>query len=508
MDTVQTKRKANEFVQQLREIEPHSTDRLGLTFTTLFTRFCSYINWEPQPQSERSKLQHQLIRILERRFPRCNYCFSLNRNIKCWKLEFKPRFDNDSEVYIYKRTRSNAVHNTRSHCDQMLIEHYDQDLADASTRFNKLPESQGCCSSEELSATGTALTSKAVSARSAMECNKGKSKRTSTSSVTIGTRSHLSRRNRMNCPAHIHAVLNTTRRKFENALNPSASPMFITQQVRKVLDSDGFVVIPNVIRTELIEELKRYVILKMESEGVFDSSAYLEVGGPRHTIGLVTKYGWTKLDYTGPFQHILASDTGIYLLTCELLGATRLVPNFYEYKVSHPSTVKRKAGTKFEFIHVDGNYQKLLELADVGIDFTKLFYQIIVPITDMEPDGATVSFAKGFHKYWESVTRRALKHNCWTRRGWKATNPMKHIRKGDVDRYITSKWTPVTAASGSVIVFNSVLPHAPSMNKSGKVRIAGYNFYAPLISEQDVTHPERASSFLPNSLGAVRTSVS
>jgi len=283
--------------------------------------------------------------------------------------------------------------------------------------------------------------------------------------------------------------------------------MFITQQIRKVLECDGFVVIPNVIRSELIEELKRYVVLKMESEGVFNSSAYLEVGGPRHTIGLVTKYGWTKLDYTGPFQHILASDAAIYLLTCELLGATRLVPNFYEYKVSHPSNVKRKAGTKFEFIHVDGNYQKLLDLVDAGIDFTKLFYQIIVPITDMEPDGATVSFAKGFHKYWESVTRKALKQNCWTRRGWKATNPMKHIRKGDVNRYITSKWTPVTAPRGSVVVFNSVLPHGPSMNKSGKVRIAGYNFYAPLVSDQDASHPERASCFLPNSLSAVRTSV-
>jgi len=45
------------------------------------------------------------------------------------------------------------------------------------------------------------------------------------------------------------------------------------------------------------------------------------------------------------------------------------------------------------------------------------------------------------------------------------------------------------------------------MNKSGEVRLAGYNFYAPLLSEQDIVHPERAVSFLPNSLEAVRNSV-
>jgi len=258
--------------------------------------------------------------------------------------------------------------------------------------------------------------------------------------------SYVQKRNRMTCPAQIHALFNASSLSFHNSLNVSTSPIFINSGIRETLNRDGFVVVPNVVTNELIQQLKRYVMLKMESEGVFDSSAYLEVGGPRHTIGLVTKYGWTKLDYVGPFQQILSSDAAIYLLICELLGATRLVPNFYEYKVSHPMSAKRK-GNKFEFIHVDANYKKLLDLIDAGIDFTQLFYQIIIPITDMVPEGATVCFAKGFHKHWESITRNAIQSNLWTRRGWKATNPLNHITEEDSKRYITSRWTPVTAPS-------------------------------------------------------------
>jgi hypothetical protein len=134
----------------------------------------------------------------------------------------------------------------------------------------------------------------------------------------------------------------------------SKQPLFVTPTVRKALREDGLAVIHNILPDVVLKELRRYVTLKMESEGILDPQAYLVMGGPRHTVGLVTKFGWLKLDYAGPIQQILAADPALYVLMCELYGLSRLMVNHYEYKVSYP---RRNTGGKFydgvqyEFMH-------------------------------------------------------------------------------------------------------------------------------------------------------------
>ena len=80
----------------------------------------------------------------------------------------------------------------------------------------------------------------------------------------------------------------------------------------------------------------------MDSDG-----SYLTYGGPKHTIGLVTKYGWT-----GPVQQALFVP-GIYKIACELLGTNQLTVNGYEYKMLYPR--KKNTSKVFEFLHA-GTY--------------------------------------------------------------------------------------------------------------------------------------------------------
>jgi hypothetical protein len=129
---------------------------------------------------------------------------------------------------------------------------------------------------------------------------------------------------------------------------------------------------------------------------------------------------------------------------------------------------------------------------------------MIIPITDMREDGPTVFYAKGFHQHWEELTRKVMEKK--DTRAWKTTNPMNVFRKEDFKTYITDEMVPMVAAAGDVVIFSALLPHGPNLNTS-EIRIAAYNFYAPLITMQDPLCPSSALSFLPNSLNEVQQSI-
>lgn len=135
------------------------------------------------------------------------------------------------------------------------------------------------------------------------------------------------------------------------------STLYLTQQQRDIFDNEGFLTISNIISLQLIDELKKYISLKLQSENMFSEYSYLTFHGPKYNIGLVTKYGWTKIDYLGPIQQILSSIPGIYRVACEYLGTNRLLANGYEYKVCHP---REENGSEFEFVHAGNcNFLKL-----------------------------------------------------------------------------------------------------------------------------------------------------
>jgi len=282
------------------------------------------------------------------------------------------------------------------------------------------------------------------------------------------------------------------------------SPLFITSSVRKELQVRGFATIKKLLDVNFLQEVLRYVNLKQHSENI-DASAYLQLSGPRHTIGLVTKYGWTKFDYNGPCQQIIAADPNLYTCACELLGTTRLCTNFYEYKYNFPRQTKNSEfnDVDFEFFHTDGNYQQLLFADQAGYNVETSFYQFIVPLTPMCPSTATVYFAAGFHNHWREATYRALQANNWSRFGWSTCNPKHQFLPQDVQEFITNKLTPAVAEPGDVIIFNALLPHGPNVNDSDNIRVAAYPFFAPLIGCED----DKLQSFLPNSPSSVKQDV-
>jgi len=287
-------------------------------------------------------------------------------------------------------------------------------------------------------------------------------------------------------------------------------PLYMTEEQRHILMQQGFVTIPNVINLDLIEELKRYILLKYRSEKI-DQQSYLYLCKAGNNLGLISQHGWTKIEFNGPVQQLLSAVPALYLCMAELLGHTRLMTNLYEYKVCFSRGCKRSHNSenkipKFEFTHVDGNLKLLRYAVAAGLPI-ELFYQVIVPLTPMKP-GSTVYFAQGFHLVWEQLVQNAIDAKRTTRNGWKSTNPLHFLTEEDGCKYIEDVWISTKVNPGEILIFNALLPHSPDINTSGNTRMAAYPFYAPLITEQDPLQPHKAESFLPNSLSEIRDSIS
>jgi len=281
------------------------------------------------------------------------------------------------------------------------------------------------------------------------------------------------------------------------------SPLYMTEDNRKTLQEHGYVIVPDVIHQKTIKELKKYLELKLGSEHI-DSESYLVLGGAGGTNGLINKHGWFKIDYAGPLQQILSSLTSVYMCAAETLGYSRLMVNFYETKAN---ASREGLGKGVEFIHIDGDLRVLLLLEQAGVPVDQLIFQIIVPLTDMNPNGATIAFADGFHHHWKHATWRALQSKPWTGVSWTTNNPKTHLLPEDYDKLVEAAMTPITANVGSLIIFNPLLPHAPNYNTSGSMRMAAYPYYSMLLSNQHGDKPEEAVSILPNSLTSVKDTV-
>jgi len=313
------------------------------------------------------------------------------------------------------------------------------------------------------------------------------------------------RSNLRNAPERIQNLLHVLPLSQTGGIDMTqVKPLYVTDEYKQSLEDKGFVTIPNIINLQLIEEAKRYISLKMRSEHI-DSQAYLIYSGPQHTVGLVMKHGWTKIDYAGPIQQMFAAIPGVYRVAVELYGDDRLVVNFYEYKVCHPRYYR--PGELLEFLHADLNFKELLNLIEAGVPATQLCYQFIIPLTPMKPDGATVYFASGFHKHWRAATYRALQADHWSRHGWHTCNPLHQFLPHDAEVLIMDRMEPVSANVGDIVVFSPFLPHGPNPNRYDSLQMAVYNFYGRVTSEQDIDNPSLAKSYLPNSIHEVAHAV-
>jgi hypothetical protein len=85
-------------------------------------------------------------------------------------------------------------------------------------------------------------------------------------------------------------------------------PHFITANIRKELQENGFAVIKGVFDLDLLKEAARYVQIKQNSERIHESS-YKDLCRRRFAVGLVTKNGWTKTDYAGYAQQVINGGT-------------------------------------------------------------------------------------------------------------------------------------------------------------------------------------------------------
>jgi len=278
-------------------------------------------------------------------------------------------------------------------------------------------------------------------------------------------------------------------------------PHFITKDVRKELQQNGFAVIKGVFDLSLLKEATRYIEIKQRSERI-DIRSYEKLCRQRHTVGLVTKNGWTKTDYVGYAQQVITASPNLYTCLSELYGTSRLFPNLYEYKYNFGRS--SNANDEFEFVHADVNYSKLLFAEQVGLPIDEM-YQFITPLTPMSPETTTVYLSKGFHRHWKAATYRAMKHGHWTRHGWQACSPFKQFLSEDVEKLIEPTLTPLRADPGDLIIFAATLPHGPNLNSTSALRIAAYPYLAPRLDFGEETSKPR--SYLPNDIDSITDSI-
>jgi len=281
-------------------------------------------------------------------------------------------------------------------------------------------------------------------------------------------------------------------------------PIIMTDLRRKQLNQDGFLVIPNILPIHLLNETKRYILMEQQSENV-ETDSYKIFSRQRFAPGYVTKQGWNKFGYAGIPQQVITALPNLYVCMAELYNTSRLATNFYEYKFNFGRSEQN--GNNLEFFHADCNYAEVLFAEQIGLPVNNLLWQVIVPLTPMNPKTTTVYFAKGFHLYWKDATYRALKAGKWTRRGWKTCNPYNQFLRLDVENLIQKKLTPVSTEVGDIIIFSSLIPHGPNLNATKETRIALYPYFTPHLSLQCVENPTEVMSYFPNSLKSVKSSV-
>jgi len=308
-------------------------------------------------------------------------------------------------------------------------------------------------------------------------------------------------------PDHIQHLLD---HDFSKSLSDFSlpSPIFVTNGIRQALQQRGYAVIHKVFSETQISELLRYINILQESEGITENS-YKDLSALHNTVQASTKQGWTKYEYDGPVQQIVSADANLYTILSELHGTDCFHVNFYEFKYNFGRPEQRTATdlVNFEFLHTDTNYKKLLFLDEAGVPVDSVFYQVIIPLTEMNETGATVYFAEGFNNHWKELTHRAITQGKWTQGGWHTCGPAKQFLPDDFHMYIEEKLTPVYAKPGDIIVFHPTLPHAPNLNGTSHTRVAAYTFHTPMLVSPSEQTGSAEESFLPNPPESVKNSI-
>jgi len=282
----------------------------------------------------------------------------------------------------------------------------------------------------------------------------------------------------------------------------ASNRVLLTEELRHQLEHDGFAIIHNVLSKKEVRLLKQIVKLVHQLEGMNTQTIQkLLCKYKSNQPSLLAATGWSKFNYFGFVQQYLSTHPVLWRLFVELYNNTRLTFNFYETKVCFPPRKQSqrhhdlKMG-QLEFFHLDTNpvlVDKLRE--ETGVSLENYMYQSIIALTPMHPNEATVYFAKGYHKKMESIYRNS---SSWSNHSWKSVSLKTNLDEMTRNQML-KEMVPVIAPAGSVIVFNTLLPHAPNKHNGTNTRISAYVYMAPVLPNN--------TSYLPNSIDETRETI-
>jgi len=495
--------KVYSFLEGLHLISTPSKERCGLRLEVIREAFCKQYNLNPHTTQHSELLIDLLSKALHHKFgsnARAKYDGKI-----FWRLEFDAD-QVDSNLYFaapFKKVKINP--------QVSVVVEYNESAMDIGIPPNEHLsdnfEVQSVVQESNYTTVCESEVSDSVVSKPPFQSVTSHLQRSPLPPLGTSEMHHFALEQMQSAPANIQKLLRHVPIKLYDVggVDVSSNPVFVTHKHRQELNTRGFTIIPSVLSDDMVNELQHYIELKAKSERM-DRNAYEHLCKCRGNTGLVLKHGWTKYDYAGPLQQIVTAIPSVYRCASEALRFSRIIANLYEYKHCHS---REELSAKIrEFLHIDVNLIMMMLLEEAAqMSMSNIFYQMIAVLSDMTPDGATISFAQGFHNVWKSAIYQSIQTRGYWQRAWTTSSLEDVLLPEDHQRLIMDQLEPITAKRGSVIIFNSMLPHAPNLNSSGSTRYAAYPFYAPLITFQNEASPMTAESFLPNGFQDIQRSV-
>lgn len=245
----------------------------------------------------------------------------------------------------------------------------------------------------------------------------------------------------------------------------------LTPQQETELYYKGFVVLEDFFEDQTLDVAIESINNVIKAEEISEFS-YQDLSGPRSTLGIVTKYGWTKF-YTSLAHRLICIHPKLMSLNFEIFQTNKLTLHPYDLKLEFPRPAEHQ---KNAFIHTDLNYSQMLLFKTLGIPI--YFFQLIAPLTPMT-EKAGVSFFPGWHQLfkWERPLLQAIREDRWNIWG---------SRTSDLSRIcseMTTEQKICFAKKNDLVIFCTTMPHASLINKSSLPRLAIYPYLSPILEE-------------------------